>query len=1118
MQDHVRQQIAQSLTPLYTGKKSAVLQASLFNTAALWLGQGTIEILIYDMIGFAEIGYVFEIRQTKLLLLFHIFLEMLQKIFKVLIPLMRPQSITINHRYPGLRRESTMGSSMSTKSLFTALVITIPILAFAAGENASAGTEEAKLLLKQAHSLLAEASRLSYYASYDRSIAVVAQAKDLFEELMAGHSDSTAAAGLARCILLLGKNYRIKSDVALAKQFLHPGLDSCGIWFGEKSPLVAAFYEELGQLYMTIGDSRQFLHYAQEGLNRRRKLYREDHPEIAESLNSVGKAEMYLEQFESAKRHFDQALAIRIAQKPEQKLQMAESYYSLYQHAARCNDYGGILDYAQRSLAYALAAVGENHPLVAECYIGIGNYNYFIDNADKALEYYRRAHDILVRLFGPVHYRTIATLTNMAACYAEKGDYAEAIEHHHQARKVTWQLYGENAWYANSCTYLGQVYATQKKYQEALYWYDKSLEVHQKLGVPLPVQLRLQYNEMARIFLAQNKPLLCLECLEKTFNSFHPIPILDPTLTPEQGRWPADDQFLTALCLRAEALQQSAASDSNPLHPLSVALDSYRIALTAFERTPLVLLSGDAILHSTTSRHSAPIFDGAVQSALTLYERTGRADFQEAAFEFVQKGKAAVLAHSLQEADAKSFAGIPEEISQKESMLNQRLGKLSIALMRAEQQGVEIASQEYQKLRASYFDLQDEQRQLIDRLEQDYPGYHALKYQTFATTVTEQQASMDTETALLDFYMSDSTLHVFAITADRFTAQTCGSAPETVNLINAFRAALKSDNRKGCQQLGSLLYQQLIMPVWPVIGEKKNLVIFPHDKLFEIPFEALVTSVEGSKKPTYLLHHFQISYHYSCRTYSQMVKDRKRNLQPTETDLIAFAPFSSNTTVVIPDKNLFKSYLAMSQHPFAWLTRDGENFCELPGSEVEVDEIAAAFAAQKAKSVRYFGPQATKETFKKAVKTARYVHLATHSFINDSSPSLSGIAFFNSPSLQADEREDSTILYAGEVYNLELNADLVVLSSCESGIGKLIKGEGMIALTRGFLYAGARNVMVSLWKVSDQSATDLMPEFYRRVLEGESYSAALRSAKLGLLKKNKNASPAMWGCFILYGR
>jgi len=249
-----------------------------------------------------------------------------------------------------------------------------------------------------------------------------------------------------------------------------------------------------------------------------------------------------------------------------------------------------------------------------------------------------------------------------------------------------------------------------------------------------------------------------------------------------------------------------------------------------------------------------------------------------------------------------------------------------------------------------------------------------------------------------------------------------------------------------------------------------------------------------------------------------MVKDRKRNLQPTETDLIAFAPFSSNTTVVIPDKNLFKSYLAMSQHPFAWLTRDGENFCELPGSEVEVDEIAAAFAAQKAKSVRYFGPQATKETFKKAVKTARYVHLATHSFINDSSPSLSGIAFFNSPSLQADEREDSTILYAGEVYNLELNADLVVLSSCESGIGKLIKGEGMIALTRGFLYAGARNVMVSLWKVSDQSATDLMPEFYRRVLEGESYSAALRSAKLGLLKKNKNASPAMWGCFILYGR
>jgi len=90
VQDHVRQQIAQSLTPLYTGKKSAILQASLFNTGALWLGQGTIEILIYDMIGFAEIGYVFEIRQTKLLLWFHIFLEMLQEIFRIFISLLRP--------------------------------------------------------------------------------------------------------------------------------------------------------------------------------------------------------------------------------------------------------------------------------------------------------------------------------------------------------------------------------------------------------------------------------------------------------------------------------------------------------------------------------------------------------------------------------------------------------------------------------------------------------------------------------------------------------------------------------------------------------------------------------------------------------------------------------------------------------------------------------------------------------------------------------------------------------------------------------------------------------------------------------------------------------------------
>jgi CHAT domain-containing protein len=110
------------------------------------------------------------------------------------------------------------------------------------------------------------------------------------------------------------------------------------------------------------------------------------------------------------------------------------------------------------------------------------------------------------------------------------------------------------------------------------------------------------------------------------------------------------------------------------------------------------------------------------------------------------------------------------------------------------------------------------------------------------------------------------------------------------------------------------------------------------------------------------------------------------------------------------------------------------------------------------------------------------------------------------------------VLYSGEIYNLTLDADLVVLSACESGLGKVVRGEGILGLTRGFLYAGARNVVVSLWQVADKSTADLMVEFYRNVLNGESFSAALRNAKLALIKAGKYAYPLEWSPFVLVGR
>ncbi|MDQ4141858.1 MAG: CHAT domain-containing protein, partial [Bacteroidota bacterium] len=162
----------------------------------------------------------------------------------------------------------------------------------------------------------------------------------------------------------------------------------------------------------------------------------------------------------------------------------------------------------------------------------------------------------------------------------------------------------------------------------------------------------------------------------------------------------------------------------------------------------------------------------------------------------------------------------------------------------------------------------------------------------------------------------------------------------------------------------------------------------------------------------------------------------------------------------------------------------------------------------------YLHHQAREDQFKKEeVSSYNYIHLATHGFVNEKYPELSGLLF----SQESSNREDG-ILYTGEIYNLRLKAELVTLSACETGLGKLAQGEGVIGLTRALLYAGAKNILVSLWKVYDGSTADLMEYFYRELLSGKDKATALQLAKRKMIRKSKYNQPYYWAPFILIGK
>jgi CHAT domain-containing protein len=189
----------------------------------------------------------------------------------------------------------------------------------------------------------------------------------------------------------------------------------------------------------------------------------------------------------------------------------------------------------------------------------------------------------------------------------------------------------------------------------------------------------------------------------------------------------------------------------------------------------------------------------------------------------------------------------------------------------------------------------------------------------------------------------------------------------------------------------------------------------------------------------------------------------------------------------------------------------------LPATETETEAIFKLYNGNNLKAKVLLHSNANEKSIKSGeLEQYKVLHFATHGFVNSERPELSGLLL-----AQDTTGGEDGVLYSGEIYNLKLNADLVVLSACETGLGKIQKGEGIIGLTRALLYAGAKNIIVSLWQVPDNSTSDLMVDFYKNLLisKGQlSYSEALRNAKLKMISEGSNTNPYFWSPFILIGK
>ncbi|NOT62111.1 MAG: CHAT domain-containing protein, partial [Acidobacteria bacterium] len=346
---------------------------------------------------------------------------------------------------------------------------------------------------------------------------------------------------------------------------------------------------------------------------------------------------------------------------------------------------------------------------------------------------------------------------------------------------------------------------------------------------------------------------------------------------------------------------------------------------------------------------------------------------------------------------------------------------------------------------------------------------------------------LDAQTALVEYVVSDEQSFAWVVTQGQVHSVTLPGGKELAEAVTAYRTAASSkvSSSQAAAAIAKLktqslpLYQKLIAPLEPHLKQTRKLIIVADGALTYLPFEALAGGAQ--RNAPFLLERFTVSYAPSA---SALVALRSLKQSDATKGLIAFGDPVYATT---------------------------SELRQLPYTRHEVNAIAALFSPTESRI--WLGAEANEPNSKaERLNQFRYVHFATHALIDEAHPARSGIV------LAQSEKEDG-MLQMSEVMRLKLNADLVTLSACRTGLGQLLRGEGIIGLTRAFLYAGAESVTVSLWNVNDIATASLMKSFYKNLQQGQAKDDALRQAKLELLKGAQPAwhHPYYWAAFVLVG-
>lgn len=503
------------------------------------------------------------------------------------------------------------------------------------------------------------------------------------------------------------------------------------------------------------------------------------------------------------------------------------------------------------------------------------------------------------------------------------------------------------------------------------------------------------------------------------------------------------------------------------------------------------------------------------------------ADIKAILFELIEKDKSAVLLELLTEVNSQK---LPEKINKTDKKFNRKINtilkdvELDEAIFFATQYNSaseeEIAFKKLINSRAKYINAWEAFEAFKNQHAKHYlnPQQKTDNYSENIYDYNKLQKALQKDQAILNYFIHQQELYIHFLSKKECIYKKIIVPQNLKETLSAFNQSINQFDENAQFEHANELSKYLILPITNLLEtqEIQHLFVIPHSYLNNLAFESLFYEAAdedefflfGGTFP-YLIEKYSVSYHFSA---SLLYHSLKNQTSSTTESYLGFAPVYTNiqqtNNLDVEDPNP-KTYTEAVRS-----VKIGDNeYQALLHSEQEIKKVQNLFEKNGKQTTTFLHKNATIEKFTQTVEQHQIIHIAAHGYETDKGIDLSGIIF--SPNENDSEK---SIFYLQDAYNLKLNANLVVLSCCKSGIGEYLQGEGVMAINRGFIQAGAANVLFTLFKIYDNSSSEFIQYFFEQVLNNKhSYNKALQLSKQYFIKSEKFNAPKHWAGFVLIG-